>query len=79
MASRKSSPEVAEATTRPFILENIVAELATELSDLRAGRITVARAMASALLAKQIFNGVRLAIIYQKNVEDGAKLVLPPK
>ena len=41
-------------------LEDIINGLAGDLRALRAGEITVSDAQARALLAKQIFNGVRI-------------------
>ena len=41
-------------------LREIIRDLAADISDLRAGVITVDDAFARAALAKQVFNGVRL-------------------
>lgn len=62
-----------------FSLDEVVAGLAFDLQELRAGRITVAQAQARAELAKQIMNGVRLVINTQKYLEDRARLIAPPE
>lgn len=41
-------------------LRSIIDGLASDLQDMRNGRISPAQAIASATVAKQIFNGVRL-------------------
>lgn len=43
-------------------LREIIRDLAADISDLRAGTITVDDAFARAAMAKQLFNGVRLYI-----------------
>jgi hypothetical protein len=43
-------------------LESIIAGLVSDLDDLRAGTISVNDAVARSMLAKQIFNGVRIYI-----------------
>ncbi len=58
-----------------FNLDSIVNGLATDLSNLRAGKITVTQAIASAQLAKQIFNGLRVILNAQKVLEDRSRLV----
>ena len=49
-------------------LREIIRDLAADISDLRAGAITVEDAFARAALAKQLFNGVRMyaALVPQK-------------
>ncbi len=41
-------------------LDNVIKGLCTDLELLRAGKISVSDAIARSLLAKQIFNGVRI-------------------
>jgi hypothetical protein len=43
-------------------IRGVIDGLATDLQDLRAGKITPADAMARAHLAKQFFNGARLVM-----------------
>ena len=50
-------------------LKTLIRDLAADLSDLRAGTITVNDALARAALAKQIWNGVRLYMAVGKSVE----------
>lgn len=54
-------------------LAGVVGGLVSDLEALRAGRITVSDAMARAMLAKQIFNGVRLYLNGAKILSDDAK------
>lgn len=50
-------------------LDDIIRGLAQDLSDLRANKISNHDAIARSLLAKQIFNGVRLYLIGSKFLE----------
>jgi len=50
-------------------LKSLIRDLSADLSDLRAGAITVNDALARAALAKQIWNGVRLYMAVGKAVE----------
>jgi hypothetical protein len=54
-------------------LETIIAALANDIDELRAGRISVHDAMARATLAKQMFNGVRLYMNGMKMLSENAK------
>lgn len=54
-------------------LESIIAALARDIDELRAGKISVQDAMARATLAKQMFNGVRLYMNGMKMLADAAK------
>lgn len=54
-------------------LPDVIAGLVGDLEALRAGRITVSDAVARSLLAKQIFNGVRLYLNGTKLLSDTAK------
>ncbi|MGF7053951.1 hypothetical protein GGC47_003139 [Bosea sp. OAE752] len=58
-----------------FSLEDVIGGLATDLTDLRAGKISVPDAMARAELAKQIMNGVRLVVNVRKVLEKNAKQI----
>lgn len=62
-----------------FSLDDIVHGLAEDLRLLRAGKISIDQAKASAELAKQLMNGVRLVINAQKMLEDRARIVGPSK
>jgi hypothetical protein len=51
-------------------LDDIIRGLARDLDDLRANKISNHDAIARALLAKQIFNGVRLYLVGSKFLEQ---------
>lgn len=72
MAERdyESSP-VSEALG----LDKIISGLASDLKQLRAGEISVQDAIARSMLAKQIFNGVRLYLNGAKLLSDNARKV----
>ena len=46
----------------------VIDGLASDLQDLRAGRINPAEAMARAHLARQFFNGARLVVLAMKDL-----------
>jgi len=50
-------------------IRSVIDGLASDLQDLRAGRINAADAMARAHLAKQFFNGARLVLLAMKEIE----------
>jgi hypothetical protein len=54
-------------------IPQIITGLVTDLEDLRAGKISVNDAMARSMLAKQIFNGVRIYLNGTKLLSDNAK------
>lgn len=54
-------------------LQKIISGLANDLDELRAGKISVNDAMARSMLAKQIFNGVRIYLNGTKLLSDSAK------
>lgn len=56
-------------------LTGIIQGLAGDLDALRAGKITVQDAIARSMLAKQIFNGVRIYLNGTKMLADQAKPV----
>lgn len=56
-------------------LDRIIEGLASDLDQLRAGKISVSDAVARSLLAKQIFNGVRLYLNGTKILADNARRV----
>ncbi len=58
-------------------LGGVIAGLVGDLDALRAGKITVADAVARSMLAKQIFNGVRIYMNGTKYLSDAA-LPAPP-
>lgn len=66
--------EIAPATER-FSLDDVIAGLAGDLEALRKGQISVNDAIARSMLAKQIFNGVRLHLNATKLLSDQAKPV----
>jgi len=53
-------------------LGGVIAGLITDLEHLRAGQITVSDAVARSMLAKQIFNGVRIYLNGTKILSDNA-------
>lgn len=59
--------------TEGLALDKVIQGLVSDLDDLRAGRIGVNDAIARSLLAKQIFNGVRLYLNGSKLLSDRAK------
>lgn len=58
-----------------FSLEAVISGLASDLTDLRIGKISVDDARVRAEIAKQIMNGVRLVINTRKILEDRAGLI----
>lgn len=56
-------------------LTGIINGLVEDLDALRAGKISVNDAMARSMLAKQIFNGVRIYLNGTKLLSDHAKQV----
>lgn len=56
-------------------LEKIIRDLAGDLESLREGKITVQDAIARSMLAKQIFNGVRIYLNGTKLLAEQAKPV----
>lgn len=54
-------------------LDGVIKGLCTDLELLRAGKIGVNDAIARSLLAKQIFNGVRLYLSASKMLSGAAK------
>lgn len=59
MATKKRDYESAPVSAS-LGLEKIISGLANDLEELRNGKISVNDAIARSLLAKQIFNGVRI-------------------
>ena len=69
MAARDyTSAPISEQLGIPLI----IAGLCQDLDELRSGRISVNDAMARSMLAKQIFNGVRLYMNGTKLLSDSA-------
>ena len=60
-------------------LPDIINGLVSDLEELRAGKISVNDAMARSMLAKQVFNGVRLYLNGTKLLAENAKSVTPAK
>ena len=56
-------------------IPSIIAGLCADLEQLRKGEISVNDAMARSMLAKQIFNGVRLYLNGSKMLADNARAV----
>jgi hypothetical protein len=59
-------------------LDGIIRDLAGDLAELRAGKITVQDAIARSMLAKQIFNGVRIYLNGTKILADRAVKIEGP-
>ncbi|MGE5566208.1 MAG: hypothetical protein ACM3YN_08640 [Parcubacteria group bacterium] len=62
------SAPVSEQLGLPAIISGLV----TDLEELRTGKISVNDAMARSMLAKQIFNGVRIYLNGTKLLSDRA-------
>lgn len=60
-------------------IPNIIAGLVSDLDELRAGKISVNDAMARSMLAKQIFNGVRIYLNGTKMLADAAPRAIKGK
>jgi hypothetical protein len=58
-----------------FQLDAMIDDLAQDLRDLRAGRISVRDAQARAALAKQILRGVHYVVQAQKFLADNARQI----
>lgn len=74
MSEQESSPQ-AQPLGERFSLDDTINGLASDLKELRDGKISVNSALARAALAKQIFNGVRIVINAQRMLEERAKPV----
>ena len=74
MSSSESRSEASPLSER-FSLDEVIHGLADDLEALRAGRMSVDAARASAELAKQLFNGVRLVVNAQRMLEQRAALL----
>lgn len=57
-------------------IPRIISGLVADLDELRAGKISVNDAMARSMLAKQIFNGVRIYLNGTKMLSDAAPRAL---
>lgn len=58
-------------------LDKVIKGLTTDLELLRAGKISVSDAIARSLLAKQIFNGVRIYLSASKLLASNANAIAP--
>lgn len=56
-------------------IPQIISGLVSDLNELRAGNISVNDAMARSMLAKQIFNGVRIYLNGTKLLADNARAI----
>lgn len=56
-------------------LPQVIAGLVSDLDELRNGKISVNDAMARSMLAKQIFNGVRIYLNGTKLLADNARVI----
>lgn len=56
-------------------LPQVIAGLVSDLGELRSGKISVNDANARAMLAKQIFNGVRIYLNGTKLLSDNARAI----
>lgn len=61
--------------TQALGLDSVINGLVSDLEQLRAGKIIVNDAIARSLLAKQIFNGVRIYMNGTKLLADNARPV----
>lgn len=60
-------------------LVDIIQGLAGDLVALREGKISVNDAIARSMLAKQIFNGVRIYLNGTKLLSEQARIIPPPR
>lgn len=60
-------------------LHSVIAGLVGDLDELRAGNISVNDAIARSMLAKQIFNGVRIYLNGTKLLSDNARSIGKPE
>ena len=58
-------------------IDSVIRGLVGDLEALRAGKISTQDAIARSLLAKQIFNGVRIYMQGSKLLSDNARQVSP--
>jgi hypothetical protein len=58
-----------------FDLDGVIRGLASDLANLRAGKISIEQARTSADVARQFFNGVRIVVNVQSLVLKAAKSV----
>lgn len=65
--------------TNAWRIDDVICGLADDLDALRAGTISVADATARAALAKQIFNGARLAVNARRSLELTARTLNDPE
>lgn len=63
---------ISAPLTESLGLGGVIAGLVSDLEALRAGQITVSDAVARSMLAKQIFNGVRIYLNGTKMLSDAA-------
>ncbi|WP_066703897.1 hypothetical protein [Sphingobium amiense] len=56
-------------------IHSVIAGLVSDLDQLRAGEISVNDAVARSMLAKQIFNGVRIYLNGAKVLSDNARAI----
>lgn len=63
--------------TNELGLDTVIKSLVNDLEQLRKGEISVNDAIARSMLAKQIFNGVRIYMNGTKMLADSAKDVSP--
>ena len=68
----------AETLGERLRLDDVIAGLAQDLTDLRAGKISVKEARARGDLARESFRGVRLVVDAQRRIEAAAKILPSP-
>jgi hypothetical protein len=66
---------VSAPVSAQLVLENVITGLVGDLEALRAGKISVNDAIARSMLAKQIFNGVRIYLNGTKILSENAKAI----
>lgn len=77
MSDQESNREASSLGER-FSIDAVINGLANDLTELRAGTISVENALTRAALARQLFNGVRLVIQGQRMLAEKAKPVRLP-
>ncbi len=58
-----------------FSMDDVINGLASDLQELRDGKITIENARVRAEMAKQYLSGVRLVVTAQKFLQESARLI----
>lgn len=58
-----------------FSMDDVINGIASDLQELRDGKITIENARVRAEMAKQYLSGVRLVVTAQKFLQESARLI----